>query len=242
MDASAGFWDLLAHTTGVTLLDRETLKELKARIDRPTVEMDGPDEFFDDMDGDGKDDRYESMAVDLDDPTWQMMQIAQFNRRQTDGDEGNSGGSANTSSSSKTKSKSSSTPPSPSKVMSPSAKVRKARTKESMDWSPEAGDLLRLHKLNMALAKPKLWRKSYFYKHFRTMKLQALSICSIDADFARFRRLDELSLSQNSISVVRNLPPALRVFHAFHNRIERIDTASAQPANLDCLGLGRSGF
>ena len=59
--------------------------------------------------------------------------------------------------------------------------------------------LLNMYKANMALAKPKVWSRKKLYRHFEHLQLKKLNIATMDAGLRQFKRLKELSISQNEI-------------------------------------------
>ena len=108
---------------------------------------------------------------------------------------------------------------------------------ENRYWSDEIEQILVKYRENLRLRNPKRWTKETILRKFRTLRMQDMNIERFEEDTKEFKRLRSLSISRNSISMLKNLPLNLKALYAFRNNIREVDTNTEQP-DLIALGLG----
>ena len=94
----------------------------------------------------------------------------------------------------------------------------------SLNWSDEIEEILVKYRENSRLRNPKRWTKETILRKFRTLRMQDMNVERFEEDAKEFKRLRSLSISRNSISMLKNLPLNLKALYAFRNNIREVDT------------------
>ena len=94
----------------------------------------------------------------------------------------------------------------------------------SLNWSDEIEQILVKYRENLRLRNPKRWTKETILRKFRTLRMQDMNVERFEEDTKEFKRLRSLSISRNSISMLKNLPLNLKALYAFRNNIREVDT------------------
>lgn len=104
------------------------------------------------------------------------------------------------------------------------------------EWSTDAGRLIdEIQEFGYA---DFICNKEHIREVFKQLRFERASVNSIDAEMQFFPLLEVLSLNENLIRVVENLPASLKELHAFSNSISEISPKLKPCRNIQYLGLG----
>lgn len=107
--------------------------------------------------------------------------------------------------------------------------------KANFGWSNQAQTLGKL------IQNRENWKMTYMdslCSFFMQLALKGLRIDALDNELGKFVNLTELNVSNNNLKKLANIPPNVRVLHAYDNEITEISITGNAVKTLEHLGLG----